>query len=53
MAKDKSYIGQVDGIPFRVRAAKKPDLETQEALKAMVKIAYNKKKNSTKEVERV
>lgn len=43
MSKDKSYIGQVDGIPFRVRAAKKPDKETIDALHAMVKLVYKMK----------
>lgn len=41
--KDTTYIGQVDGITYRVRAGKKPDKETQEAIEAMVKLVYNKK----------
>lgn len=45
MSKERSYIGQVDGIPFRVRASKKPDKATTEALHAMVKLVYNKKFN--------
>lgn len=47
MTPDKSYIGQVDGITFRVRAAKKPDKKTQEAIVRMMKLVYNRKSNGT------
>jgi hypothetical protein len=43
MTKEKSYIGQVEGMPFRVRASKKPDKATIEALHAMVKLVYKMK----------
>lgn len=48
--KDKTYIGQVDGIAFRVRAGKKPGKETTEALQAMVKLVYHKKMKTKNDI---
>jgi hypothetical protein len=42
MKKDKSYYVKLEGQVVRVRASKKPDKETTEALTALVKAATKK-----------